>query len=58
MDWNVVLALMVAIPVVLFPAGLVWYINVSGLYRVLRHSARKRNASKRRLAEQKVKSGE
>ncbi len=58
MDWKVTLALMVAIPVVLFPAALVWYMNASGLYRALRPSGRKGDTSKKRLAGQKVKSGE
>ena len=36
MEWQVIVALVIAIPVILFPAAFVWYLNVSGLYQVVR----------------------
>ena len=36
MAWQVVVALVVAIPIALVAVAFVWYLNVSGLYRVIR----------------------
>jgi hypothetical protein len=33
-----VIAMVIAIPVVLFPVALVWYINIGGLYQVIKES--------------------
>lgn len=42
MDWYlIVLAVVFGIPVILLPVALVWYLNISGLYQVMR-DARKR----------------
>jgi len=37
MQWEFVVALVVAIPVMLLPVALVWYsLNISGLYQVIK----------------------
>ena len=36
MDWQFIVALIVAIPLILFPAAFVWYINVGGVYSALK----------------------
>jgi len=46
MAWQVILALVLAAPLILLPVAFVWYLNVSGLYQVIRH-ARKRKAAAR-----------
>ena len=30
MQWEFVVALMVAVPVILFPAAFIWYLNIGG----------------------------
>lgn len=35
MQWEFIVALVIAIPIILSPAAFVWYLNVSGLYRVI-----------------------
>jgi uncharacterized BrkB/YihY/UPF0761 family membrane protein len=36
MDWYIlVIAVIFGVPLILAPVALVWYLNVSGLYRVL-----------------------
>jgi len=35
--WQVVLALALALPLMIFPAALIWYINVGGIYQAIRH---------------------
>ncbi len=36
MEWWLVLALVLGIPLVLLPVALVWYLNISGIYQVIR----------------------
>jgi len=36
MEGTVVLALAIAIPLILFPAAFVWYLNIGGLVRAYR----------------------
>ncbi len=47
MGWQVVLALVLGIPAVLLPVAFVWYLNISGLYQVVRDA---RQRQKRRIA--------
>lgn len=32
MQWEFIIALLVAIPVILFPVALIWYMNMQGVY--------------------------
>jgi len=36
MEWQIVVVLVVAIPVILFPAAFVWYLNIGGMVSALR----------------------
>ena len=36
MDWQVVLGIVLGVPIIALPVALVWYLNVSGLYQVIR----------------------
>ena len=47
MEWQYIVAITVIVPVILFPAALVWYFNVSGLLDVIRST---REREKRRVA--------
>jgi hypothetical protein len=55
MDGGMILALVIAIPVILFPAGLVWYLNISGIYTVLVETRKRRLARERRARAVEVK---
>jgi len=46
MEWPVVLALVLVIPIILFPAALVWYLNIGGIYAAIM-KARERRAARR-----------
>ena len=46
MEWQVIVALVVSIPIVLFPVAYLWYVNVGGLYIAIRQ-VRKRGAARR-----------
>ncbi len=47
MEWQVIVALVVILPVILFPAAFVWYLNVGGMVTALKE------ARKRQTAEEK-----
>ena len=38
MEWQVVLALVIAITVILFPAAFVWYLNIGGIVHAVRQA--------------------
>ncbi len=51
MHWELVIILVIAIPVILFPAAYVWYINIGGLVDMFNKEREKRaiRKSKRNL---------
>ena len=50
MEWEFIVALVLAIPIILFPVAFVWYLNVSGLYQVIRATWQKRARRSRAAA--------
>jgi hypothetical protein len=49
MQWELIVAIVVAVPVILFPVVFVWFLNVSGLLTVWKESrARARRRAKAR----------
>jgi len=49
MDWQIILAIVVAIPIILVPAVLIWYLNVSGTFTVIRETRKRRIAREKRM---------
>lgn len=49
MHWEFIVALIIAIPVILFPAAVVWYFNIGGVYTAIK-KAYARRALKRSSA--------
>lgn len=49
MQWELIVALVLAIPVILFPAAFVWYLNAGGIYTAIKE-ARARRAARREKA--------
>ena len=47
MAWQIILGVVLGIPMILLPIAFVWYLNVSGLYQVLRDT---RERQKRQVA--------
>ncbi len=43
-----IIAIVIAIPVILFPAAFIWYLNVSGLWKVMK-DVRERKARMNRV---------
>ena len=47
MQWEFIVALVLAIPVILFPVAYIWYINVGGIYGAIKEARERRAALKR-----------
>lgn len=45
MHWEFIVALIIAIPVILFPVAFIWYLNIGGIYHAIQE-ARKRRATR------------
>ena len=56
MQWELVIALVISIPIILFPAAYIWYLNIGGIYAAIKESQTKRVArEKKSRASIKVK---
>ena len=42
MEWQVVLALVLVIPIVLVPVVFVWYLNIGGVYTAIKEARARR----------------
>ena len=42
MQWEFVVALVIAIPIILFPAAFVWYLNIGGIYATVKEARERR----------------
>jgi len=54
MEWQIILAIVLGIPIILIPVVLIWYINVSGIYTVIRETQKRRAARKKRTREAQI----
>ncbi|MFH1003614.1 MAG: hypothetical protein V1780_05660 [Chloroflexota bacterium] len=44
MEWQVIVALLIAIPIILLPVVFVWYLNIGGLYIAIKEARAKQLA--------------
>ena len=42
MQWELILALVIGVPIILFPAAYVWYLNIGGLASAVKEARAKR----------------
>lgn len=45
MEGQLMLALVLAIPVILFPVALIWYLNIGGLFAAIKKAREKKLAA-------------
>lgn len=38
MEWQIVVALVIAVPIVLIPVAFVWYLNIGGIVQAVREA--------------------
>ena len=46
MQWELIVALAIVIPVILFPAAFVWYLNIGGIVQAARQTKKVTEAAK------------
>jgi len=51
MEWQIILALVLAIPVILFPAAFIWYLNIGGIYAAVKKAREARAAREKKAGE-------
>ena len=49
MEWQIIVALVLVIPIILLPVALVWYLNIGGIYTAIKE-ARERKVTYRKSA--------
>ena len=42
MEWQIVIAFIIAVPIILFPAAFVWYLNMGGIYTAVKEARARR----------------
>lgn len=42
MEWPIIIALVMVIPVILFPAAFVWYLNIGGIFTAVKEAGARR----------------
>lgn len=51
MEWQIILALVVVVPLILFPVVFIWYLTGGGLIAALRERQKAKAAAKERIGE-------
>ena len=46
MQWEFIVALVIAIPIILFPAAFIWYLNLGWIFSRAKEAARERKAAR------------
>ena len=54
MQLGLIVALIIAVPVILFPAAFVWYLNLGGLVQAVREARQTKAAHEKEAATVKV----
>jgi hypothetical protein len=49
MQWEFIVALVVVIPIILFPVAFLWYLNAGGMYAAIKQAWEKRAARRERI---------
>ena len=47
MEWVLIVALVVVVPIILFPVAYLWYLNIGGIYAAIKQAREKKAASER-----------
>ncbi len=56
MEWQLIVALAIVIPIILFPAAFVWYLNIGGIVQAVRE-ARQARAAREKEGREVAKAG-
>lgn len=42
MEWQVILALMLAVPIIVLPVAFIWFLDIGGIYGAVKAALKKR----------------
>jgi hypothetical protein len=42
MEWQIIIAILIAIPIILFPIALIWYLNLGGIVTAVKEAKMRR----------------
>ncbi|MBN1161092.1 MAG: hypothetical protein JXA17_04000 [Dehalococcoidales bacterium] len=42
MEWQIIIAILIAIPIIIFPVALIWYLNLGGIVTAVKEARMKR----------------
>ena len=51
MEWQFIVALVIAIPIILFPAAFIWYINIGFIYTIIKEVRARKAAQEKKFRE-------
>ena len=51
MEWQVIVALALAIPIILLPVVFIWFLNIGGVYAVMKRAQARRATRARKTKE-------
>lgn len=54
MEWQIILVLVLVIPVLLFPAAFVWYLDIGGIYAVAKKRRQEKAVTKKGIRPAKL----
>jgi hypothetical protein len=49
MEWQMIVALVIAIPIILFPVAFIWFINIGGIYMAIKEARARRTAREKEV---------
>ena len=55
MEWQLIVALVIAVPIILFPAAFVWYLNIGGIFTAIKDARARRQAHSTAAVEAETK---
>ncbi len=51
MEWQIIVALVLVIPIILIPVVFVWYLNIGGIYAAIKEARERRAARAKKPGE-------
>ena len=59
MEWQLIIALVIATPIILFPVAFIWYLNVGGIMSAIKatRAKRARRTAEKELVTETMRSG-
>jgi hypothetical protein len=51
MEWQIILALVIAIPIILFPVAFIWFINIGGIWTAIKQARARRAVEGKKVGE-------